>query len=161
MTGHPLGGEVQALKQQLVIIWVMLAISQVVYLLVPAPQVENAGRPPEIFPIVLGAVAIAQGIGIVALLRIRAFNPIQAGSLDPRSKDGVARLFTTLLLAWVLAESIAIYGLVLRFVHFELAYALPFALGAACLLIFARPWSPKLRRASTAAELASSQAPLS
>ena len=145
---------------QFVIIWVALAISQVVYLFVPAPPRASAAILPGVLPLALGVITIAQSIGIVAWLRIRAFNPIHAGRLDPASKDGVAQLFTTLIVAWVLAESIAIYGLVLRFLHFELSYYFPFVLAGACLLFLARPWSPKLKRASSLADLARSNAPL-
>lgn len=148
------------MKQPFVIIWAALAISQVVYLFVPAPHRENAARLPDVFPVALGAVAIAQSIGIVVLLRIRAFNPVQAGRLDPTSKNGAAQLFTTLILAWVFAESVAIYGLILRFLHFELPYTLPFALAGACLLFLARPWSPKLKQPLSAADRARSHAPL-
>ena len=134
------------MNQQLVILWSVLALSQVIYLFVPAPARETNGNLPELFPIVLGAVALAQGVGIAALLRLRAFNPIQAGRLDPTSKEGAGQLFTTLILAWALEESVAIYGLVVRFLQFDLLYSTPFTAAGALLLFLGRPWQAKLRR---------------
>jgi F0F1-type ATP synthase membrane subunit c/vacuolar-type H+-ATPase subunit K len=148
------------MKQQLLIIWTMLAISQGIYLLVPLPPRENAAAIPAVFPIALGVVAIVQAIGIVGFLRIRAFNPIRAGLLNPASKAGAPQLFTTLLIAWVLAESVAVYGLLLRILHFPPTISAPFAAAAAILLFIGRPWNPRLERPASSADLARSSAPL-
>lgn len=149
------------MNQQFLIVWSALAISQVIYLFVPAPLREGPANLPAIFPLVLGAIAFVQGVGMVVLLRVRAFNPIQGGRLDPTSKEVAAQLFTTLILAWVLAESVALYGLVLRFLQFELLYSASFAAGGALLLFLGRPWQSRLGRPASAADMAGSNAPLS
>src|SRR5262245_30697563 len=141
-------------------VWAALALSQLVYLFIPAPPRENTGEISGAFPLVLGIVAVLQAILIAGLLQLRAFKPIQAGQLDPTSKAGAAQLFTTLMIAWVLAESVAIYGLVLRFLQFPLTTSLPFSLAGAFLLFLGRPWNSRLRRPESAAELARSGAPL-
>lgn len=148
------------MNQQFVIIWSVLAISQIIYLFVPVPPREGAGAMPAVFPIALGIVALVEGLGVVALLRIRAFNPIQGGRLDPASKEGAAQLLTTLILAWVLAESVAIYGLVLRFLHFDLPYSAAFAIAGAFLLFLGRPWQAKLRKPQSRSDLAKSGKPI-
>lgn len=148
------------MNQNLIVVWVVLAVAQVVYLIYPAPHREGDAVPSDVFAAALGAVAVVQSIGIVMLLRVRAFNPVRTGRLDPASKSGNVQLFSTLLLAWVLCIGIAMYGLVLRFLHFERAYTLPFALAAACLFLLARPWNAKLKKPSNAADLASSNAPI-
>jgi F0F1-type ATP synthase membrane subunit c/vacuolar-type H+-ATPase subunit K len=148
------------MNQTFVVIWVVLAVSQALYLFVPAPARENATTLPDAFPIALAAVALIQAGGIVALLRARAFAPVQTGRIDPASKSGAAQLFTTLILAWVLAESVAIYGLVLRFMHFSLPYSAPFSAAGAFLLFVGRPWHPSLRKPDSTVELARSGTPI-
>ncbi len=148
------------MNQQLLIIWSVLAISQVIYIFVPAPLREGSANAAEIFPAALGVVAFTEGLGVIVLLRVRAFNPIRRGRLDPASKEGAAQLFITLMLAWVLAESVAIYGLVVRFLDFDLPYSVPFSVGAALLMFLGRPWQSKLKWPSTTAEIASSGTPL-
>ena len=148
------------MNQQFVIVWSALAISQVIYLSLPAPPRESPANLLGVFPLALGVVAFAESVGMVALLRIRAFNPIQTGRLDPLSQKGVTELFTTLILAWMLAESIAIYGLVLRFLGFGMAYSSPFAAAGAFLLFLGRPWQAKLRKPVSSADLARSGTPL-
>jgi F0F1-type ATP synthase membrane subunit c/vacuolar-type H+-ATPase subunit K len=148
------------MNQTFVIIWSALAVSQVIYLLIPIPERQNASTIPNLFPIVLAAVAFIQAVGIVVLLRVRAFAPVQSGRIDPTSSSGAAQLFTTLILAWVIAESIAIYGLVLRFLHFSLTYSAFFAAAGAILLVLGRPWHPKLRKQDSTIELARSGAPI-
>ena len=148
------------MNQTFVVTWAVLAVSQVVYLLVPAPTRENASALPNVFPIALAAVAFIQAVGIVTLLRIRAFAPVQSGRIDPSSKSGAAQLFTTLILAWILAESIAIYGLVLRFLHFSRPYSASFAVAGALLLFVGRPWHPRLRKPDSTIDLARSGTPI-
>lgn len=147
-------------NQPLLIVWSALAVSQVIYLLVPAPPARTASTLPDAFPMALGTVALLEAVGIVALLRVRAFAPVQSGRIDPTSKSGAAQLFTSLILAWVLAESIAIYGLVLRFLHFSSTAWAPFAAAGAFLLILGRPWHPKLRKPVSSSDIARSGAPI-
>jgi F0F1-type ATP synthase membrane subunit c/vacuolar-type H+-ATPase subunit K len=148
------------MNQTFVVIWVALAVSQLVYIFVPAPIPENASTLPNIFPIALAVVALIQAVGIVVLLRVRAFAPVQSGRIDPTSTSGTAQLFTTLILAWVLAESIAIYGLVLRFLHFSLPYSASFAAAGALLLFVGRPWHPRLRKPDSTVQLARTGTPI-
>ncbi len=149
------------MNQQLVIIWSVLMVSQVIYLLVPASGQEATANQGATFPIALGVVAFAEAVGIIVLLKIRAVDPIRLGKLDPGAKEGIAQLFTTLIMAWVLAESVAIYGLVLRFMHYGFVYFAPFSAAGAFLLFFGRPWQPKLKKPLSSADLASSNAPIS
>ncbi len=135
--------------------------SQVIYLFVPVPPVEGSADVSSAFPFALGFVALVQSVGIVGLLKIRAVNPIQAGTLDPETKEGLARLFNALIVSWVLAESVAIYGLVLRFMHFDLIYVVPFVAAGAFLLFLGRPWQSKLKKPLSSADLARSSAPIS
>jgi len=146
------------------IVWTALAVAQVIYFLIPVPARPNAASPSAtfalVYPLALGAVAGIQALIIVSLLQLRAFKPIQAGQLDPMSTPGASQLFTTLLIAWVLAESVAIYGLVLRFMLFPRSHSLPFFLAGAVLLFLGRPWNPKLKKPLSLADLARSSAPL-
>lgn len=130
------------MNQQNVIIWGALAVSQVIYLAVPAPPGGRCG----------------EASGPISHRTWRRGSRRRYWNHGP-APDSRIQPYTRWS-AWVLAESIAIYGLVLRFLHFELAYSLPFSVAGAGLLFFGRPWSPKLKKPLSPTELASSNAPL-
>ena len=67
------------------------------------------------------------------------------GDLDLREPKGVAQLFTTLIIAWVLAESIAIYGLVLRVVGAGIDLWSSYSVVGGLLLLVGRPWQRGLQ----------------
>jgi uncharacterized membrane protein len=113
-----------------------------------------------LFAATLGVVALVEAVVLVVVLRRGALEPIEDGRLDPASAAGAARLLTVLVVGWALAESVAIYGLVLRFLGAPTTYWLPFAAAGAILLLVARPWQPGLSRPATSAELARSGRPL-
>jgi F0F1-type ATP synthase membrane subunit c/vacuolar-type H+-ATPase subunit K len=109
------------------IIWGVLALAQLLYVAVPLPVKEKDPELLSTLALVLGFVAFSQALAIVALLRIRALGPIASGDLDLREQSGMAKLFTTLILTWILAESIGVYGLVLRMLGAESDLWSPFA----------------------------------
>ena len=148
------------MNQTNMVIWCVIVVSQVIYLLMAAPASEGSPVLPDLFPLLLGAIALLEGVGVVVLLRVRAINPIRSGRLDPTSREGAAQLFVTLILVWVLAESVAIYGLVVRFQQFGPAYSLPFAVGGAFLMLLTRPWQSKLKKPVSLADLAQTGTPL-
>lgn len=148
------------MRQTLTLVWGALAMSQLVYVLVPTPTGADGTSLPSILPLVLGGVALGEAGGIVVWLRIKAFHPIDAGRLDPTSEAGARELFTALIVAWALAESIAIQGLVLRLLGFGALWSLPFALGGALLMLYGRPWSDRLRGANSSAALARGGTPI-
>jgi F0F1-type ATP synthase membrane subunit c/vacuolar-type H+-ATPase subunit K len=149
------------MNQQSGIVWSVLLVSQLIYLILPLPASDSTTRLPEVFPAALGFVAFTQAVAIVAALRVRAIQPIRAGLLDPTSETGAANLFVTLLICWVLAESIAIFGLVLRFLHFEWMYSFPFAVAGALLMLIARPWQAGLKPPRSLADQARTGTPIS
>ena len=148
-------------QRSLVVLWSAILASQLVYPFIPITQREGTAVQPDLFPLVLGVVALLQGAGTYAWLKLRAFDPIKGGRLDPTSKEGAAELFTALIMAWVIASSVGIYGLVLRFMHFDLLYWVPFSIGGALLLFLGRPWQSSLSRPVSSTDLAGSNAPLS
>ena len=116
------------------------ALAQLLYVVLPIPVQENDPDFLSTLALAMGVVAFAEAIGTLALLRIRALGPISAGTLNPQSREGVAGLFTTLIICWVLAESIAVYGLVLRVMGAESDVWSPFAVvGGLLLLRFFHP----------------------
>jgi hypothetical protein len=143
---------------QLWIVWAALLSSQLVYLMVPIPPREAVVEP--VFVWALGFVALVEAVGIVVFLRVALFGPIRRGELDSATKPGEQRTFVVLLVAWTLAESIAIYGLVLRFLQFERPYTLPFAIAAALLCAYSHPWSSALRKPPSSTDLARSGTPI-
>jgi hypothetical protein len=126
------------------VLWGALAVSQVIYLFVP--EFVDLGRdgPPEALSLALAAVAVVEAIGVVVYFRQAALGPVQRGVLDPKSAGGAPQLFQVFILCWVLAESIAIFALVLGVLGAELVVRVPFVIGAAGLLFVCRPWHPGL-----------------
>jgi len=144
------------------IIWGALAVSQVIYVVVPglvSPEPrDNASDP--IFPIVLGVVAAAQAGGLWMWFQIGAVRKIRDGRLDPDTPSGLASLFTTLILAWVLAESIGIYGFLLHFLGAPSGAWAPFSVLAGLMLFLCRPGQAALRPPRSSASLASRGDPI-
>jgi hypothetical protein len=127
------------------ILWASLALAQLLYVVLPIPVQENDPDFLSSLALAMGVVAFAEAIGALVLLRSRALGPISAGTLDPQSRQGVAGLFTTLIICWVLAESIAVYGLVLRIMGAESDLWSPFAVVGGLLLLVCRPWQHGLK----------------
>jgi F0F1-type ATP synthase membrane subunit c/vacuolar-type H+-ATPase subunit K len=120
------------------IVWSTLLAAQLVYVaLLLSGAVRVRETPPDIpaFPIALSVVGLSTAIGAHILWRRAsgAGQPIHTRPPDP------ARAFTFYLLAWVLDESIAIYGLVLGLLAFEPAVWAPFSAGAFALMLVHRP----------------------
>jgi hypothetical protein len=151
-------------REKAFVIWVAMAVSQVICLVLPAGQGPTAtGEGPSAFGLVaatLGLAAAIETVVLVVVLRRGALGPIEDGRLDPAAPAGAARLLAVLIVGWALAESVAIYGLVLRFLGAPATHWLPFAAAGGILLLVARPWQPGLSRPATSAELARSGRPL-
>ncbi|HEU5060983.1 MAG TPA: hypothetical protein VFU21_30845, partial [Kofleriaceae bacterium] len=113
---------------------------------VPDAEIElraPRGEPPgEVFTVVLG---LAAAVTIAAIFLIRArWN---------RARSSRVEYFTLCILLWALAESIAIYGLVLGILHHALLPFVPFALVSLLVMVILAP------RRSQIARVAASDAP--
>jgi hypothetical protein len=105
----------------------------------------------------IGALAFVGLMTAAATLLLRRFailQPVQSGTLDITTKAGTARFSTISLLAWVLSESIGIYGLVLFFLYRVPALLYPFLSAAFLLLIFHAPCTGSLRGRPSSSDLA-------
>ncbi len=140
------------------ILFIALVFSQCVYLVIPSP--EAAEGPPPMFPAALGAVAITQAAGVLLFFRIGGVSKIQSGALDPTTSEGMGRLFVVLIMAWVLTEGIAIYGLVLRLLGAPMWQAGLFALGAFALMGVTNPWQSGLQPRVGSAERGRDSTPI-
>lgn len=120
------------------ILWLTLLASQVVYLAVILSGVGTTRDEPldlQALPIALAVVAIATAVGAHLCWRRAsgAGRPIHTTPPDP------AASFTFYILAWVLDESIAIYGLVLGLLAFSPEVWGPFSVAALALMLVHRP----------------------
>lgn len=113
---------------------------------VPAAEIElraPRGEPPgDVLTLALAAVA---AVTILAVFFIRA--------RWARAKTSRLEYFTLCILLWALAESIAVYGLVLGFLHHDLMPFVPFAAVSLLVMVFLAP------RKSHLARVGSSDAP--
>lgn len=116
---------------------------------VPASEVElraPRGEPPgPTFTIVLAAIA---ALTIAAIFILRARKLPRAGKQALYDEGGAARppkrrprteYFTFCILSWAMAESIAVYGLLLGFLHHALLPFVPFALVSLLVMVILAP----------------------
>jgi F0F1-type ATP synthase membrane subunit c/vacuolar-type H+-ATPase subunit K len=124
-------------------------------------QVTQGQPPRELDPPVmlyaLAGVALAM-MAVIPVLRSKMLPPIrEAKSLDePVPEDekvqaAVAKLFTASIVTWALCESIAIYGLVLAFLSFQMKYFFAFAAASLVNFLIYRPRKEQLLGAARSA----------
>jgi hypothetical protein len=120
------------------ILWLALIAAQVMYLAVILSGVGVTQDEPldlQALPIALAVVAVATAMGSHLCWR-RASG---AGRPIHTTPAGPAASFTFYILAWVLDESIAIYGLILGLLAFSPEVWSPFSVAAFALILFHRP----------------------
>jgi hypothetical protein len=120
------------------VLWSTLLASQLVYLALILSGVARVREQPlelPALPIAFGVVAGATGIAAHPLWR-RASG---AGRALPADPPEAAAAFTFFLLAWVLDESIAVYGLLLALLAFSPVSWSPFSAAALALMLVHRP----------------------
>ena len=124
------------------LIWAVLLGAQVVYVLVGFLQHGAAGRAladNRVFPLTLGLITVIQ-LGAAHLFWRRASG---AGrSLHDPSRPTAAAAITSYIIAWVLDESVAIYGLVLALLGLPVGIWLVFSAVAALAMILHHPKEP-------------------
>jgi len=124
------------------VLWGVLLSSLPVYLLVAAMMTE-AGEPAEpldgLFVSMLGGVALVVGAACLGIGRVVPRWLIRRGTLDPERALSVVALGTLGLIGWSLAESVAIYGLVLFFMSSSLLVLAPFFVASALLMVLTTP----------------------
>lgn len=117
-----------------------------------AEEVKKAEPPGDMITIVLAAMAATSAVGLLVVrsklmprgadgggrAEALAGEPVPDALSGPQKK-ALARLFTASIVAWALAESVAIYGLVLGFLHMDVMRYLPFAACALVLLLVMTP----------------------
>lgn len=122
---------------------------------VPASEIELSaprGQPPgPAFTIALAIVA-AVTAAVLLLIRRRAMARRPALHDEGSASRRRPRLeyFPLCILTWAMAESIAVYGLVLGFLHHAILPFVPFAAGSLLLMILLAPRRSHLVGASDA-----------
>jgi hypothetical protein len=142
------------------IVWIVLVVSQCIYLVVPAPPTASAQGPQPMFAPILGAIAVAQALGVVVYFRRAGIARVQRGDLDPSTPEGMGQLYVVLMMSWVLTESVAIYGLVLRFLAAPWLVSGAFALGAFALMAVTNPFQSGLKPPVSAARRGEDPTPI-
>lgn len=125
------------LRRTLRVFWVALLVSQLVYLALAASGIGRRAEPLPIpiLPVALGAVAATTAIAAHVFWRRGS----GAGRVLPAAPPEPAQAFPSFILAWVLDESIAIYGLLLALLGFSAASWGLFLAGAVALMWIHRP----------------------
>jgi F0F1-type ATP synthase membrane subunit c/vacuolar-type H+-ATPase subunit K len=129
----------QASLRSLRIVWIALLIALGIYVYLPE-SLNVQPRTPS--PVIFLAVAVVT-IGIVGsafFMRRKWIAPAQAElAADLENGKALARWRTGYLCCLALAESLGLYGLVLRFLGFTLQQVEPFYLAGLGLLLFFFP----------------------
>ena len=103
----------------------------------PAEGVTNA---PSFFPLVLGFVCVSE-VGLALFFRARLIATSEAIlRADPENKDALAKWRTGNLLSFCFAETITLFGLMLRLLGFGWNVAGVFFAGGSILLLL---WAPR------------------
>lgn len=143
--------------QQLWVVWACLIVSLSIYgampLLLPPPQ-EPPPQPQAVFIGALALVGLMTAAATVLLRRFALLRPTRAGTLDITTKAGAARFSAISMLAWVLSESIGVYGLVLFFLYRVPTLLYPFLSAAVLLLIIHAPRTGSLQVEPSSPDLA-------
>jgi hypothetical protein len=125
--------------------------------------VSPAAPPPLEQPALVGALAlVAAAIG-AASLAIRALlvvRPVRTGELDPTREPDAQRLFALSVVGWMLADTVAVLGLLAFFLLHARTAALGFVAGGAALLLLQAPRLGALRPPPTSQDLARRPGPL-
>ncbi len=137
------------------IVWAAIMMSLLVYAAMPflLPAGASASEGGDV--VFVGTFAFMAAMCAAASLALRhllLIAPLERGELDPSSAAGRARFFQVSLICWLLAESVAVWGLVLFFLGGSLVLLYGFVLGAAVLLGVHAPRLPV--RASSSVDLA-------
>ena len=129
------------------ILWLVLLLSQVLYLVVAhiLPR-ESSSSPTNVtlVSLVLAVFSIGLAALTVVLRRRMLIAPIQAGQLDPNTPEGFPKAYVPFMMNIVLTESISINGFVIALLSREPERAYPFAIAAFALMYYHRPTAPDL-----------------
>ncbi|MAE93553.1 MAG: hypothetical protein CL910_02725 [Deltaproteobacteria bacterium] len=130
------------MQQTSLIVWVALLLSQAVYVGISvfwAPESSTSPVTPA-FVSALFLVSVATGSG--AHFFWRRSQAAQEEQPESENRGAPGSVFANQIIAWVLDESVAIYGVVLAFLGFEAATWGLFSVMALALMLLHRPSKP-------------------
>jgi hypothetical protein len=126
----------------------------------PAPAREP---PSDVFTVVFAAAAAITAGAMLFVRRLLMPPGVREGrtealaggtapdQLSAPARRAVARVLTASIVSWALCESIAVFGLVLAFLHHDIEHYLPFGGAALVLLLVLAPKRAELEAAVRAA----------
>jgi hypothetical protein len=120
------------------VLWAALLFAQVVYAAIAASGIagrSSASPPDDVFSIALGVIGIGTAVGAHLCWR----HSRGTGRAVHEPTPSPQQAFTFFLLACVLDESIAIYGLVLAFLGAPVETWAPFSVAAFASMLLHRP----------------------
>jgi hypothetical protein len=116
----------------------IVMLASVVFYAAIANLVPASGEPNPILFYAFTAIAIVEVAGIFVVRRIFVF-PRQTASLPQPEQKVLAKPATALLIIYCLSEAVALYGLVLHFLGFNLTEVATFFFAGLVLLFFFEP----------------------
>jgi hypothetical protein len=122
------------------ILQVAMLVSIVLYigiLVRLAPQISETPRP--VFLIAIMFLSVLNVGGILVIRRLVVARAEAALRNNPADAPALVRWRAGYIATYAIAESVALFGLVLRFIGFSLAQAAPFFVAALVLILFFGP----------------------
>ncbi len=125
---------------QATIIWLAMAITPVIYwgvlfFLINIQGFSPPGLAPESFRYLLIGLWAAAAVSAVVSYKIYG----SVSGLNPRQEDYRSKRLNRMIIAWALAESIAVYGLVLALIRADTILYYPLGLASLIIIVCERP----------------------
>ena len=123
------------------VLWGLLILVQVVYGAVAfhVAQSHEPKTPPTVFLISLAVASALVAAAAFGLARKLPAYLLRRGTLSGENTGHQVIIVVIQAIGWALATSIAIYGLVLFFLTFDLSYQAPFSITALVLFVVIKP----------------------
>jgi hypothetical protein len=131
------------------IVWASMLATLIVYAAIPFLVPGGQARDPlleQAMLLGLFGVAAASAIGTLIARNLMIVQPAQRGDLDLGSGPALSRFASVSIALWAVAESIAVYGLVLYLLFGKAGYLHAFLLAAATLFAVHSPRAPAAAR---------------
>ncbi|HKS74545.1 MAG TPA: hypothetical protein VJQ82_15180 [Terriglobales bacterium] len=133
----------ESVTKTLRILQLAMLVSIIVYLAIVVILVPHPSEMPN--PMILIAITFIAIVDIGVILLMRRFTVSRADAVLREHPDDVGALMrwrSGYIMTYTMGEAIALFGLVLRFIGFTLAQAVPFFLAGFIVILYFGPRRP-------------------
>jgi hypothetical protein len=139
MQTSPSSPSLGSVKRTLLIVWLAMLFSIVVYVVIGESSAHGSQRPQAVFFEAITTVSIVAVIARVILRRKLLGDATRLLAQDPNSAQGLRQWQAGHIVSFALSEAVALFGFVLRFMGFTLREVVPFYIAGFVLMILSAP----------------------